>query len=118
MFFNKKDTSTNSKNWINFIEISQIDEVKSESFIKKIIVFKHSSRCSISNMALRIFEKAVDFDDKNFKYYFLDLITYRNISNAIAVEFQITHQSPQVLVIENGICVQHASHEAISEMKL
>ncbi len=117
MFFNKKESSSKVKNWIELQDLSQLNELKEHSFTQKIIIFKHSTRCSISNMALRVFENSFDFENENYKSYFLDLISFRNISNEIATQYQVTHQSPQVLVIENGVCIQNESHEDISEMK-
>ncbi len=53
------------------------------------------------------------FSDKDH-FHLLDLLQYRNISNTIASDLQITHESPQVLVIKNGRCVYHESHTAIN----
>jgi bacillithiol system protein YtxJ len=75
------------------------------------IVFKHSTRCNISALAKSRVEKM--FSDKDH-FYLLDLLQYRNISNTIASDLQITHESPQVLVIKNGHCVYHESHTAIN----
>lgn len=117
MFFNKnKEENTSKNNWANLINLSQLDEINQLSHTQKVLIFKHSTRCSISNMALRMFEKSFDFTNENYKAYFLDLLNYRDISNTIANEYQVTHQSPQVLVIEKGKCVEHASHESIERL--
>lgn len=41
---------------------------------------------------------------------YLDLLTYRPISNALAERYQIQHESPQVLVIAGGKLIWHGSH--------
>lgn len=76
-----------------------------------VVLFKHSTRCSVSNMAWKMFQQ--EWNDSVFPVYYLDLLNFRSISNAIATQFQITHESPQVLVIKNGQCTYHASHQSI-----
>ena len=49
----------------------------------------------------------------NAPMYFLDLISYRNVSNAIADEFGVLHQSPQILVVKDGKCIYDDSHMGI-----
>ena len=52
------------------------------------------------------------------KPYYLDLIAHRDISNKIAQQWNIEHESPQVLVIENGKCTYHNSHMGIDYNEL
>ena len=67
-------------------------------------------------MVLNRFER--EWDDYNFKVYLLDLLSYREVSNAITDIFEVEHQSPQILLIKNGNCVFHQSHNAISTKKI
>ncbi len=78
------------------------------------IIFKHSTRCSISMMAKRKFE--LDWSDlpEDVSLYFLDLIKYRELSKQIADDFQVHHESPQLLLIKDGECILDQSHGAIS----
>ena len=96
-------------NWIILEDYIQIQKalLQAEPFL----VFKHSIRCSISSMVKHRFERAFDYN--NVQSYFLDLIKYRSISNQLAVDFNVEHQSPQILLIKNGNCIYHASHNAI-----
>jgi bacillithiol system protein YtxJ len=73
-------------------------------------IFKHSTRCSISSMAKNRVERDWDLD---FPIYYLDLIQYRSVSNLIAAKSGIEHQSPQLIVFQNGLPVYDASHNAI-----
>jgi bacillithiol system protein YtxJ len=82
------------------------------SFTKPQVIFKHSTRCSISSMALNRIDRHHTSPDADF--YKLDLIQYRNISNKIATDFNVQHQSPQVLLIKDGTCVYDESHMGIS----
>lgn len=99
-------------NWINLEQDPQLDQIKKDSFNKAIVLFKHSVRCSISAMAKGRLERAAAPD--NVDFYYLDLIAYRNLSNRIAEEFGVHHESPQLLLIRNGECVYEESHNGIS----
>ncbi len=99
-------------NWISLQEIKQLDEIIADSFIQPILLFKHSTRCSISRMALKQFEKQFKTEEK-VALYLLDLIAFRTISNEIASRFDVEHQSPQILLLKKGKSVYNASHHQI-----
>ncbi len=98
--------------WITLNKLEQLDEIK--SFTGYSVIFKHSTRCSISMMAKRGFEQSWDAIPPSTKLYFLDLIANREISNTIAEIFNVYHESPQVLLIYGGECILDASHGEIS----
>ena len=98
-------------NWINLQSEDQLQEIISNSDSKPQVIFKHSTRCSISSMAKNRLDKKDNPDGMDF--YYLDLIRHRNISNKIAADFNVTHQSPQVLVINQGKCIYDESHSGI-----
>ncbi|MCU0422003.1 MAG: bacillithiol system redox-active protein YtxJ [Bacteroidia bacterium] len=100
-------------NWIPFQDIDQLTDIDVLSHTEPILIFKHSTRCSISSTGLSRLEKQWTSDNQ-MKAYFVDLLAYRMISNAIADHYGITHQSPQALVIKNGKCVYHESHLSIA----
>ncbi|HCW07210.1 MAG TPA: bacillithiol system redox-active protein YtxJ [Cytophagales bacterium] len=105
--------------WSHLTDIEQINSIKQESFTQKIVIFKHSTRCSISRTVLDRLQRNWSTDEmKSMKPYYLDLLSYRDISNLIADEFGVTHQSPQVIVIENGRPIFHTSHLDISYQRL
>jgi bacillithiol system protein YtxJ len=99
-------------NWILLDSELQLAEIKNNTHYS--IIFKHSTRCSISSMAKRKFE--LDWDDlpPDTKFYFLDLLCFRHLSNQIATDFKIYHQSPQLLLIKAGNCILEQSHGDIS----
>ena len=106
-------------NWNKITQISDIEEIKQSSENKRALIFKHSTRCSISSMALNRLERSwSDADMKELTPYFLDLIAHRDISNQVAETFGVRHESPQVLVIENGNCIYDNSHMGISYQEL
>ena len=98
-------------NWIPLMNEQQLEEIKKNSADRPQVIFKHSSRCSISSMARNRLDK--NSFPEGIDFYFLDIINYRNISNKIASEFQVRHESPQVLLINNGACVYDESHSGI-----
>ncbi|WP_435132977.1 bacillithiol system redox-active protein YtxJ [Formosa sp. A9] len=120
--FDKLFTNNTLKNekalpWIPLVETEQLQQIKSDSYNKAQVIFKHSTRCGISSMVLRGFEKAYDLDT-NVDLYFLDLLQYRDISNTVAAVFKVHHESPQLLIIKDGVTVAHASHSDINRLDL
>lgn len=99
-------------NWIEITNESQLNDVKELSKAKPQLIFKHSTRCSISSMAKSRLERGITPDRIDF--YYLDLIKHRNISLKIAEEFDVSHESPQVLLIKSGKCIYDESHSGIS----
>lgn len=103
--------------WQALTDIAQLDEIEKRSLTKTQVIFKHSTRCGISSMVMNQFVSMYDLD-ANLDLYYLDLLSYRDVSNEVGYKFQVMHQSPQLLVIRNGAAVAHASHGAINEIDL
>ena len=99
-------------NWKNIESESDLEEIKKRSIEKPQVIFKHSTRCSISSMAKSRLERAVPAQDVEFN--FLDLIKHRELSQQIAEDFSVDHESPQILFIKGGECVYNESHTGIS----
>ncbi len=104
--------------WHKLTDISQLQDIIDISNEQStnglaVLIFKHSTRCSISSMALNRLETKW-IDNEKIQTYFLDLLNYRDISNEIANLFSVEHASPQVLLIKNGVCIYNASHTDIS----
>jgi bacillithiol system protein YtxJ len=99
-------------NWIDLTELSQLDAIEQKSHSNPQLIFKHSTRCNISVTAKNKLDKVAD--QGNIDAYFLDLLKYRAISNAIAEKFNVFHESPQVILVVNGECVYDESHMAIN----
>ncbi len=102
-------------NWINLTSKNQIENLITESITEPVVIFKHSTSCSISRATLDRLERNWKGGEiAHIKPYFLDLLSYREISNSIAETFAVEHQSPQVLIISNGKSVYDRSHFQIS----
>ena len=100
--------------WKNIESIQTLDELISLTQDNAVLIFKHSTRCSISMMALTRFESEWDLNISNCDLYFLDLIAHRDISNKIAEITGVIHQSPQVIVLRKGEVLYEESHNFIS----
>ena len=91
--------------------MGQLDEIVTRSHQQLQVIFKHSTRCSVSFIAKNRLDRGGDLPGADCHY--LDLIAYREVSNAIAEKLQVVHQSPQVLLIHKGECVFEETHNAI-----
>lgn len=101
-------------NWQSLSSIDEINQLLKKSFDQPVLIFKHSTRCSISSTVLNRFEtKWKANQDFKFEGYLLDLLNYRMVSNELASTFEVQHESPQVLVLVNGKCVNHKNHYEI-----
>ncbi|MDO6437869.1 bacillithiol system redox-active protein YtxJ [Cyclobacterium sp. 1_MG-2023] len=105
--------------WIKLEDASQLNAIKEQSNEKPVVIFKHSTSCSISGMAWnRLQRNWKDGNNEKFTPYYLDLLSYRALSNAIAEEFGVTHASPQVIVVKGGKAVYNNSHMGINYNEL
>lgn len=104
--------------WQHITRVEAIDAIKAQSLTKAQLIFKYSTRCGISRMMMTQFEEDYDFNDHDFDLYFLDVIAYRDVSNQIADTFEVVHETPQLLVINNTVLVAQASHGRIANIDL
>ena len=106
-------------NWKTLDSIAALDHLQQRSHERPAVIFKHSTRCSISSMVLSRLEGAWDEAEmEEVDFFFLDLIRHRDVSQEVASRFEVTHQSPQMLIIREGKSVFDASHMSVSYQKL
>ena len=98
-------------NWIPLTDQNQLETIQDLSFTTPQVILKHSTTCSISKMSLARLERSEA--PSTIQFYYLDLLNYRAISNAIAEKFSVYHESPQILLIKNGECIFDESHGGI-----
>jgi len=117
--FNKDSEPKEEKQlpWQALVSLQQLDTIAERSKTKTQLIFKHSTRCGISRMVINQFLDIYDLDT-NANLYYLDLLNHRDVSDEVGYRFQVLHQSPQLLVIKNGVTVAHASHGAINDLDL
>ena len=103
--------------WLPLIsekQLMDIDLLSEQENIKAVVIFKHSTRCGVSSMALDRLERKWDQPAGEVPVYFLDLLKFRDLSHKIAEKYGVRHESPQVLLIKNGKCIYHTSHSGIT----
>lgn len=119
-FFNKifggdQENNNQQIEWKSLRSVDDLAKAIEASNHLPVVIFKHSTRCSISSMAKSRLERGWDFEENEGPaMYFLDLIAYRNLSNQIAQDLGVQHESPQLILLEDGQAVYDSSHSAIS----
>ncbi|KYH07316.1 MULTISPECIES: bacillithiol system redox-active protein YtxJ [Chryseobacterium] len=114
IFGGKNETPDQKTFWKKIESEEDLAKAMEDSFQNRIAIFKHSTSCFISRTVLKNFEKEIENSDQLVSVYYLDLLAHRPVSNKIAADFEIRHESPQLIVIENGKPVNSASHQDIS----
>ena len=104
--------------WIPLNNVQQLNHIEEKSKTKTQVIFKHSTRCGISRMVINQFVNGYNLTEKDLDLYYLDLLNFRDVSNEVSYKFQVVHQSPQLLIIKNGVVVAHDSHGAINGIDL
>lgn len=102
--------------WIPLTNNEQLQQLKLRSANRPQIIYKHSTTCGISSMVLRAMENSLSPSEPEADFFFLDLHRHGELSGAVAGEFRIRHESPQLLIIKQGNVVMSASHGAIAEI--
>ena len=110
---NEQEENLVKVNWVPLNDLDVIEEAIALSYEKPVVLFKHSTRCSISRFALKQFENEYDLSKEQIEPFFLDLLNHRDISNEIATRFNIEHQSPQMIVLKGGVAVFSSTHSDI-----
>ncbi len=121
--FGKENNSESEKKvakvaWIPLASVDQLAMIKERSKARPQVIFKHSTTCGISRMVMNRFNEGYDMPKDSLDLHYLDLHQYRSVSNEISSVFGVVHESPQLLVIKNGVVVAHESHGAITQLDL
>lgn len=98
--------------WIPLTTEAQLTEILERSAAIPQVIYKHSIRCSISAMTKSRLDRKPS--PPGIDFYYLDIFAYRPLSNKIAQDLDVPHESPQVLLIKNGQCVYSESHMDIN----
>ena len=118
--FGKRDQTAEQKAqlpWIPLESLAQLETINKLSQERPQVILKHSSTCGISRVVLKMFKDSYDIN-WDCDFYFLTIQSHRDISNSIAEQFGIRHESPQLLVIKNGEVTFHTSHGGIADTNL
>lgn len=100
--------------WLKMESEVDLKNALEKSKHKPVVIFKHSTRCGISSSAKRRLAKDFNLIKDDVSFYYLDLIQYRNLSNQIAHDLKVRHESPQVILVSDSKTTFHGSHEGVS----
>jgi len=122
-FFKTNDSDKEIKNvtalsWKSLQSEAQLEDIKEQSNVRLQIIYKHSSSCGISSMVLRQLEKSLIEFNSRADFHFLDLLSFRDVSNEVASRFQVLHQSPQLILLKNETVVAHDSHYDLLQLSI
>ena len=113
-----RNTVASKTPWNQLESIDQLNEELKSAHEKPILIFKHSTRCGISSMAIKSFENNWTTENTICTLYYLDLLKHRDVSNEIAQLTGVLHQSPQVIVIKGSEIVYSESHGSIDVRRI
>lgn len=99
--------------WYSITSLDDVEAIVDRSRVVPCLIFKHSTTCPISSIAKKRLEMEWEFGEEVLEAYYLDLHRFREVSNHIASHFGVQHESPQVLVIQQGKATYDASHLSI-----
>ena len=95
-----KEVEETYLSWTPLVSVEDINTIKEISKNQSVLIFKHSTRCGISRMVMKQFESLFNEENKQLKVYYLDLLNFREVSSKLSEDFQVIHESPQLLVIK------------------
>lgn len=111
----KKSQNSAMSQWKTLTSLEQLNDIDKDSKGKPVVLFKHSTTCGISAGAKhRIEIDWTKLEGEVMDFYYLDLLNYRPISNAIAERYNVRHESPQIIVVKNGKATFNTSHHRIN----
>ncbi|MBU8905219.1 bacillithiol system redox-active protein YtxJ [Desertibacillus haloalkaliphilus] len=76
---------------------------------QKVFLLKNSTTCPISENAFEEFQNFAE-DNQDTDFYYLNVQEARPLSNQIADEFEIKHESPQALLFVDQNVAYDKSH--------
>jgi bacillithiol system protein YtxJ len=108
-WFSKSSAEEKSLPWIPLSSIEALNSAL-DSIERPALFFKHSTRCSISIMALSRLEQRWSVASEDCDLYFIDLLNHRDVSNELAMLTNVVHQSPQAILVRNREVIYTATH--------
>lgn len=119
VFGNKSQSGEKEKQlpWVKLERREQLGELAARSKERPQLIFKHSVTCGISSMVLKMFTTSFD-PQRDCDLYFLTIQAHRELSRDVAEHFGVRHESPQLLIVVQGVATFHASHGAIADVDL
>jgi len=99
---------------LSLTTLAQLDDLIAGAGTRPVLLFKHSETCGMSHQAHAEVRDAVDDPTFDTDIHLVSVQASRPVSQAIAARFKVVHQSPQVLLVQDGVVRWHTSHLAIT----
>jgi len=116
MKHDRREEDAKLAEWREITSIEEWDKVMSDSASRQVIVLKHSTRCPVSASALEEYEAYLaDKPNPDTDYYLVKVIESRPVSNKIAEDLGVVHQSPQMILVKDGKAVWNTSHWSVTK---
>jgi len=110
---NKKQDKENETLIKEVTNSGEFESLLKNSHSSPVFFLKHSTRCPISKWA---FDELVEAEKKmarHASFAFLDLIAFREVSNFIAHQTGIKHESPQLFYFNDGEVKEVLTHQDV-----
>jgi len=88
-----------------------IIELSKKELPETCYVFKHSTRCPISSAAAEVVRTS--HAKLSHPLFWINVVEQRDLSDWVAEKYNAEHESPQLLLIENGKVTRNWTHQAI-----
>ncbi|MCC7241532.1 MAG: bacillithiol system redox-active protein YtxJ [Acidobacteria bacterium] len=95
-------------------DLAALDSALKRSFTRPVVIFKHSSTCGVSALALEEIAELRGDPSLETDVFMVLVHPHRPVSHAIARILRVRHESPQALILHRGAALWHASHFRIS----
>lgn len=99
-------------------DVEGLDVAITESRERPVLLFKHSRTCGISCEALDELHAHMDGAQGRVGYKLITVQSHRDVSDEVALRFGIRHQSPQAILLRDGVAVWNGSHFRITARQL
>lgn len=91
--------------------MSNIQQLEEQELPQNCFIFKNSTACPVSHRAAQEIESAIS----DLPIIWVNVIEQRDLSNWIADEFGVRHESPQLLRVDNGKVTKIWNHGEITK---
>lgn len=99
-------------NWITLTSTAEFDKAVESSNDQPVAILKHSTQCGMCTTVKAALD-AADYPE-NIRFYLILVWENRDVSNYAEKQTGVQHESPQLLLYDNGKLVDHYSHRSIS----
>ena len=95
-------------------DTAALDAAIAESRVRPVVIFKHSRTCGISCEAYDALHEHLSEGAPDASYNVITVQSHRAVSDEAEVRLGVRHQTPQVILLRDGVPVWNASHFRIT----